>query len=294
MQIKRCAVLTTVLILLNAAVAIGQSIRLPRPPQDLAGVQQRAGWLVEHYWDLTDLAEAAKQKQEFEQGFVNYISLFDLAENDSLCSAAVTDFVRAADSAAVLHDPVLSLAEKYLFNLDSPAADEEKFMLFVQAANDAQSLSKARKHELFYWESVIENNRVGSPIEDFVFETEKGRRIKFSSISGERTLIIFDPTCADCKELLDKMKTTTLESKVVVVAVNTDRASFRAFARNLPASWIKGYDYSGEINGGAFALRKLPEGYLVSPKGVVVKKHFSPIGPSIVRQAHHGANSGTE
>ena len=83
-----------VAMLAMGPMAMGQNFPIPRPPKTLTGVPQRAGWIVEHYWDNADMAALAQEEagtpSELEQAFVNYLALFPLTESDSLCNSAVT------------------------------------------------------------------------------------------------------------------------------------------------------------------------------------------------------------
>lgn len=284
---KRFAI-ALVIILTCGFEAIGQEFRLPRPPAEMTSVPQRAGWLIEHYWDLADLQalveghEAASGTvSELEQAFVNYLSLFPLAQDESLCHAAVDRLMHDADGAqqgtdggSGTIDTILSLAEKYLFQLESPMADEDCFSHFVDAAARCATLSGMRRGDCEYWARVIASNRVGTQVADFSFELADGSDVLFSSLGGERLLLLFDITCKDCQELIARLRESAPDGvRIVAVAVNTDMQSFLPFAAGLPESWTVGYDSTGMINGGAFAIRRLPDLYRISADGMVMEKH---------------------
>lgn len=279
--------LWVILTLTSIPVAVAQSFQLPRPPAGLKGVPARAGWLVEHYWDRADmeaLAQGAADAQaqasegsgpanpsELEQAFVNYVALFPLTESDSLCNAAVASMVRKADT-AMATSRIFSLAGKYLYDLDSPMANEEHFLFFVNAFEGSGVLDSAQKSECAYWRRVIDNNRVGHQIEEFSFETAQGKLMDFADVQGERLLLLFDIECEDCRAMIESLRDETRQ--VVAIAVNTNRKAFRKFAQTLPAGWITGWDSAGTINGGAFALRHLPELMQIAPDGTVLGKHL--------------------
>lgn len=293
---KRLAI-ALVIILACGVEAIGQEFRLPRPPAELTSVPQRAGWLIEHYWDLADIQALAESHEaasgsvsELEQAFVNYLSLFPLAESNSLCHASVARLMQAADGlsqaadglslaadgGAGTMDTILSLAEKYLFQLQSPMANEAYFSHFVDAAAACPGLSQMRRGDCEYWARVIASNRVGSQVADFSFELADGSEIQFSSIAGERLLLLFDITCKDCQELIARLRESAPAGvRVVAVAINTEMQSFLPFAAGLPESWVVGYDSTGAVNGVAFAIRRLPDVYRIAADGTVLDKHCS-------------------
>lgn len=251
-----------------------QPLEIPRPPRSITQIPLRAAWIMQHFWDNASAGQMTE-----EQNFVNYLSLFPLAESDSLCSEAVRGLVQRCDSLSQgLSADILALAHKYLYDLDSPMADEERFLLFASGLQASSTLESVRRDELAYWQKTCLNNRVGQEMEDFSFEKRDGSLADFSETEGERLLVIFDPTCEDCKGLLDRIAADETEiaggRRIVAVAVNTDRASFRRFAKSYPASWIMGWDSTHSINGGAIALRHLPDSFLVDGKGIVQKKHY--------------------
>lgn len=287
--------------------AFAQQFSLPRPPAELRSVPERAGWLIEHFWDKADLRalaspgsapaagdpshqspdsapaptveapDPAPASQVLEQAFVNYISLFPLAEDDSRCRSSVGALLHRADTVSVQFlEDVFSLAEKYLFKLESPSANEEYFLFFLDAGRSCRGLSPLRRRQCVYWHDVVMNNRVGTQVNDFTFATAKGRTMHLSEVGGERLLLIFDLSCEDCREMIRGLEASCpAGTTVVAVAVNADKAAFRKFAGTMPKTWVCGYDSTGTVNGQAFALRKLPELYRISADGIVSGKHLT-------------------
>lgn len=247
-----------------------QNFALPRPPQDMKSIPARAGYVVEHYWDNADLASISER--DMEQAFVNYLSVFPLTESDSLCHASAGHLMSRADSAGVA-GRVLVLAEKYLFNADSPMLEEEYFLGFVSGAGECSSISEEQRIRIPYWQNIISCNRRGLPVEDFCFETAGGTLRYFSSVPGPKLLLLFDTDCSDCREMIESLSSESLDFTVVAVAVNCTRKRFRSFLPSLPSDWVAGWDSTGRINGDVFAIRHLPDVFLVDSDGIVLQKH---------------------
>lgn len=275
------------LLCLLCAMASAQDFQLPRPPAELKSVPARAGWLVEHFWTSADMDALARSHENgvaepsvLEQSFVNYVALFPLTECDSLCAASVNSLMLAADSMpddGRLFGALSSLADKYLFDLDSPMADDEKYLFFIDASMACEGLSPSRRDLLSYRRNIVMNNRVGTAVEDFCFEAPDGRLIDFCDIPGERLLLLFDITCKDCLDMVKALEASAKAGvSVVAVAVNASRKDFRAFVATLPSGWICGFDSTRTVNGSAFAIRHLPELMRISPDGTVLGKHLRP------------------
>lgn len=303
--------------------AVAQNVTLPRPPAELRTVPSRAGWLVEHYWDLTEFGEIgaagasanSAASREVEQAFVNYLSLFPLVQSDSLCRDAVAHLVEKADAASAQKgveaggaEYFFELAEKYLYDLDSPLASEEQYLWFIDAGLHAANLPAIRKEILLAQKRVIQNNPVGTQISDFYFETATGSGLYFhqllahndmgsESSESEILLLFFEIGCHNCEAMIEKLKAEYPEScgaetscgaelstgsdvpaaerrvKIVAIALNANVTSFRAYAPTLPAGWTVGYDSTGAINGTIFAIRHLPDLYRLTPTGTILTKH---------------------
>lgn len=260
-----------------------QNVQLPRPPAELKGVSARAGWLVEHFWDLAEVeavvadhsASKAGETSVLEQSMVNWFSLFPLTQSDSLCRVAVGAFLGKASGNVA---PVLDIADKYLYTPDSPMACDEHYLFFVEGALGLEGCCSGGldKDLLAYRRKVLMNNRVGSEISDFSFETRDGSLVDFSSITGPRLLLFFDIECSECRQMIASLRESGAgaDQTVVVVAINATAAQFREFAGTLPSSWVCGYDSTATINGGAFAFRHLPLLLSVSAEGVITSKGF--------------------
>lgn len=298
---------------------------LPRPPAELRTVPSRAGWLVEHYWDLTEFGELgaagasadSAASREVEQAFVNYLSLFPLVQSDSLCRAAVTHLVEKVDAASLQKgveaggaEYFFDLAEKYLYDLDSPLASEEQYLWFIDAGLHAANLPAIRKEILLAQKRVIQNNPVGSQISDFYFETATGSGLYFhqllahndmgsvaasgsapgsqslASVSSkaecsetsesEILLLFFEIGCPNCEAMIERLKAEYPDKKIVAIALNANTTTFRAYAPTLPTGWTVGYDSTGSINGTIFAIRHLPDLYRLTPTGTILTKHSFP------------------
>lgn len=254
-----------------------QNVTLPRPPAELRSVPQRAGWLTEHYWqNCESLSAHQADSTGFEQAFVNFLSLFPITESDSLCRSAVSAIMHRAQGEGTACRKVFdTLADKYLYDLDSPLANEEYYLFFLDAAASIQGYTDLERADMDYRRSVVMNNRVGGPVEEFYFETVSGRLVSLHDVKGRRLLLIFDPACKECMQTLAALKAQSPEGyKVVAIAVNCDRAAFASLSGTVPADWEYGWDCSGTVNGQAFALRKTPDIYLIDADGTVIAKHW--------------------
>ena len=266
--------------------SLADRLPLPPVPDTLRTAPSRAGYIVLHFWDALDFADTLRthDRDFMEQTFVNYLSLFPLADTAAL-RPAVAGLVGRACSAPETLSLLREMAEKYLYGQDSPMYDEEHYLLFADAflsvpmrGNGSQRLKMRR-------EAVLKN-RVGTRAADFAFETLSGRRMRLSEFArGRRTLLLFyDPDCAHCMEVMaglasSKPLRTAVESGgTAVLAVyagvgNDGRELWRCTASKIPSSWTVGYDNGTVYGRDLYVLRDMPALYLLDADGIVIAKN---------------------
>lgn len=273
----RVTFLSALLLLAHATLRAG--VPLPKVPSDLVTPASRAAFIVEHFWDAAAWPQAAEDP-DFEQDFVNWISLFPLAKTDTVGPGPAVSLQRFVEKVAQRAPvPLSQLAEKYLYDLESPMADEETYLLFLDAFIKVGMDEQGR---FAYQRETILNNRVGSRVAAFAYKGKDGKQHVFKG--GAALLLFYDPDCEHCKQLVERLERLSeggiyvdeelREFPILAIALNADEKSFKASMDDfIPGSWNAGWDSTGRINGVDFAIRKLPDVYLIGENGAVIAKH---------------------
>ncbi len=268
---------------------------LPAIPPTLTESRARAAYLLGHYWDNLDFSDTSLSLDTafMEQNFANFVSLFPLAGADDVRDACETLLGRAsADKASSLF--LLGIAEKYLYEPDSPLRDEESYILFAEAATKASSLTETETARTAYLLECARKNRPGTLAADFGYTTPDGRRhtLRRSCRPGAATMLIFyDPDCASCKEILaaisadDRMAGDIRAGRLYVIAVypGEDRELWERTVSSMPAGWTVGLADSGIEERGLYVLPVLPVIYILDEDGTVLAKDPKPHEPGIIR-----------
>lgn len=260
---------------------------LPEVPASLHAPAVRAGYIVSHFWDALDFADTLRTHDRgfMEQTFVNYLSLFPLADTAALRPAVGGLVARAGRDPETL-SLLREMAGKYLYGQDSPMYDEEHYLLFAEALLEAPVRGYGLQRLKTQREAVLKN-RVGTRAADFAFETLSGRRMRLSEFArGRRTLLLFyDPDCAHCMEVMaelassEPLRTAVESGGTAVLAVyagagnDTDRALWRREAVRIPSSWTVGYDDGTVYGRDLYVLRGMPALYLLDAAGIVLAKN---------------------
>lgn len=245
-------------LLCGLCLIMESGIPLPKVPAGIYRPADRAAYVISHFWDAADWPNVSSD-ESLEQSFVNWFSIFSLAGTDEKAdsirlSAVSSTYAKAAAVSPECLDTFCNLAQKYLFDTDSPYIDDELYMLFLNGQIASGSLDKLHRMRADGQMSILLNNRVGSTMEEFSFKGEDGVRIKFSDIKGKRLLILYDTKCNACKELMEELSETELPADLSIV-----KAAF---------------DINPKLNGEVFAIRHSPEVFLVAADGTVLAKHL--------------------
>lgn len=266
--------------------SLADGLPLPTVPDTLRTVPLRAGYIAGHFWDALDFADTLRTHDRgfMEQTFVNYLSLFPLADTAALPPAVGGLVARAGRDPETL-SLLWEMAGKYLYEQDSPFYDEEHYLLFTEAFLSAPMRGYELQHLEMQREAVLKN-RVGTRAADFAFETLSGRRMRLSEFArGRRTLLLFyDPDCAHCMEVMaelsasEALRAATESGGTAVLAVyagagSGDRELWRCTAGKIPSSWTVGYDDGTVYTRDLYVLRDLPALYLLDTAGNVVAKN---------------------
>lgn len=273
---------------------VGEDLTMPSIPSDLKEASDRAGYLIEHFWDAMDWENdpRANDSKWLEQTFVNFLSVFPVASPDAR-EKAVNILLEGAQKSPKAYSALCELAELYLYEPDSPMLDEETYILFLKNIVNSPILDNTHKiRPRMQLDSALKN-RIGSKTADFTFETREGKKMKLSQIalSGPAVLMFYDPDCDHCNKTLDYIKTNpkalvgVLESygipvptespySVIAVYSGDEKDLWQQTSSDLPSSWIVGYEDGTIQDEGIYIIRDLPSVYLVDKDFTVLAKQI--------------------
>lgn len=260
---------------------------LPEVPVLLLSPESRAAYVVEHFWDAMDFKDISRSRDRdfMEQNFVNYISLFPLADT-AVCRASAVNLLRRAEADAAAYRLLVELAEQYLYDAGSPMLNETCYTWFLEEIVCSKQLKKSERIRPQQQLEVVRKNREGTPAADFAYETPDGQRHTLYGTTGEYILLLFyDPTCEHCKETIDELRhdayvalhTAGGRLRVLAVCVDVPRETWLRQRALLPADWTAGFDADGVIDGSErYVLRAMPSLYLLDSDKKVLLKDVPP------------------
>ena len=279
-------VLCLVMGVCGAKAQGGVEFPYPQIPSMMTEPQQRATYLLMHYWDNVDFNDMKLVANDdfMEQGFVNYLSVLPIV--DALTAErSVEAMMKRAEVNGVAYKKLVNIAEKYLFEPNSPMVSDEMYIMFLNQVLKTSVLSKVEKSRFEYQHRVVMKNRVGSVATDFIYMDKDGKTGSLHQLKAEETLLVFyDPECDNCAEIIEKLRydrrlnSKIMSGKLRVLAVyaGDNRALWEQHLAKMPTNWSVGRAVSKIQPLGLYVLRAMPAIYLLDKDKKVVKKEAVP------------------
>ena len=169
----------------------------------------------------------------------------------------------------------LLLAEKYLYDPNSPYRNDEQYLLFLQYAATHQLADYTTNPRYQKHYTMVQKNRVGTHAADFPFTTQAGEEGHLYGVQSPYILLFFhDPNCDECqyvKKQLESQHAHFAQKGVQVVAVYIDDEVEAWKSASYPSAWLS--VYAPEIDQqDLYDIKSLPTLYLLNTQKLVLLK----------------------
>lgn len=160
----------------------------------------------------------------------------------------------------------LTLAEKYLYDPNSPYRNDEQYLLFLQYAATHQLADYTTNPRYQKHYAMVQKNRVGHKATNFPFTTQAGEKGWLYNLQSKYILLFFhDPDCEKClfvKKQLENQHAYFAQKGVQVVAVYIDDEVEVWHKEQYPSIWLS--IYALEIDKqDLYDIKALPTLYLL-------------------------------
>ncbi len=293
------SILLMTVLLLSActgrrSAAVRTEVKVPRvfvpalPPAALADNEARIEYMREHYWDNLDFADTAffaeTDTMAMVEAYAGYVGAF-LTSDDA---EAITRLMDKASATKYAFDYFSMLAEKVLYDPNSPLRNDELYIPVLEAQVASPLLDKYEKLAPEYNLLLARQNRIGRKANDFRFTDTDGRRGSLYGLKAEYTLIFFNnPGCHMCKEITEALCASPMLNemvengrlKILALYPDEDLAEWTAYRENIPSKWLNAYDKGTTIrNGNLYDLKAIPALYLLDAEKRVLIKDSTDVG----------------
>ncbi len=255
----------------------------PTLPAAITSPEERAKWLVAHYWDNYNFADTASiHLDKVEQAFVDYLDILPYTTEQAAGTSLREVLVKARPVQPVF-DWFTAQFDRYLYEPYSPLRNEELYAVVLEQIIGDKAVDAAYKIRPEFQLDEINKNRQGKVATDFNFTLSDGKRANLHGIKTDYTLIFFNnPECDDCKWTKEVLEHTEIVSQLVwfgqmtILAMYTDAdvALWKAAQKDMPEKWLNARDASKGlvVKNKRYAIRAIPSLYLLDKDKRVLLK----------------------
>ncbi len=263
-------------------VAMTPKLSIPTPPSIITDPQQRVDYLVEHYWDNYNFGDSLllSNRDFTDQAFVDFVVVLRDLPTASAQKGVDALLSRAFDADSVAFVRFVDLFEHYLYDPNSPFANEELYICvlnYVVGSDDIEPIDKLRAQSHL---AMALKNRVGTLATNFEYTMNGGVKGDLYDLKANFTIIFFNnPDCHDCARVKEYIAASALfnqlckgeEIKILSIYPDADLELWRA--ADYPPIVINSYDAGLTItNKELYDLKAIPTFYLLDrDKRVVLK-----------------------
>lgn len=253
-----------------------QSFPYPAIPDTLRSVEQRAGYLSEHYWDNYNFADTLllKSKEVTEQGFVNFIDILnrfnldnaskgvahkDIAQKGitrkditqqgitqkditqkGIAQKGIACFTRKAFSNAAAKERFENLIEHYFEDQLSPVRNDRVYLIFLEEMKNSPCFDETEKERIAFKIKTTNKNLPGDIAINFKFKDENGKEHQLSDYKDQKVILYFyDPDCENCHEVSAWLKQQTIPADIKVLKMIADNhISYMYSLKNMPTIFL--------------------------------------------------------
>lgn len=260
-----------------------KAFTLPAIPPMLTEPELRADYLVKHYWDNVNFADTnyIHHPEITEQAWADYCDILNHVPL-ATAQAAIKKAIAQAEKGKKMYDHLTELADKYLYDPNSPMRNEEFYIPVLEAMTTSSILNETEKIRPQARLELALKNRKGTKALDFTYTLASGAQSTLYQIKAEYTLLfINNPGCHACAEGIEAIKNSAIinqlmdKNRLKVLALYPDEEldEWKKHRSDFPGEWINGYDKALTLKmENRYDLRAIPTLYLLDKDKRVILK----------------------
>ena len=176
----------------------------------------------------------------------------------------------------------LTLAEKYLYDPNSPVKNEEAYIGALEVMSTTSLYDEWERVRPQSQLTMALKNRMGTIATDFRYVTKNGSRGSLHALKAKYILLfINNPGCPACKDIREQISASAMLTqlidqgviKVLALYPDEDLKEWYDYQPNMPDNWINSYDKELAMrNKELYDLRAIPTLYLLDEHKMVLLK----------------------
>ncbi len=260
-----------------------KSITLPAIPAMMTAPEQRANFLVKHYWDNVNFADTnyIHHPEVTEQAWADYCDILNHVPLET-AQEAMRKTIERTNVDKKVFTYITDLADKYLYDPNSPMRNEEFYIPVLDAMLDSPLLEEIEKVRPKARRELAQKNRIGTKALNFNYTLASGAQGSLYQLQAEYILLfINNPGCHACTETIDALRNAPIinqlleQKRLTVLSIYPDEEldEWRKHLNEFPQEWINGYDKKFAIKEQQlYDLKAIPTLYLLNKEKTVLLK----------------------
>lgn len=251
---------------------------LPEIPGEISQPQERADYLITHFWDNCNWGNALSSRQRFANSFDTYVDLMKAATRRATMRSIAELLAKLEKHPRELLF-VGEQAEALMQSDTAALPSDEAFIPFARAIAGNKKIGKAEKARFAEMARILGQSSIGCIAPDLEYADTLGRTRHLEADTAQMVIIFFnDPDCIDCIIARGRLAANpTLNmlldrGTVKLVALTPDEATdeWRAQASRYPSNWIVGTAPEAYET---FDIRQTPTFYVLDRQRHIVGKN---------------------
>ena len=260
-----------------------KSITLPAIPAMMTAPEQRADFLVKHYWDNVNFADTnyIHHPEVTEQAWADYCDILNHVPLET-AQEAMRKTIERTNVDKKVFTYITDLADKYLYDPNSPMRNEEFYIPVLDAMLDSPLLEEIEKVRPKARRELAQKNRIGTKALNFNYTLASGAQGSLYQRQAEYILLfINNPGCHACTETIDALRNAPIinqlleQKRLTVLSIYPDEEldEWRKHLNEFPQEWINGYDKKFAIKEQQlYDLKAIPTLYILNKEKTVLLK----------------------
>jgi hypothetical protein len=262
-----------------------KTFTLPAIPPMMTAPEQRADFLVKHYWDNVNFADTnyIHHPEVTEQAWADYCDILNHVPLET-AQEAMRKTIEQTNVDKKVFTYITDLADKYLYDPNSPMRNEEFYIPVLDAMLASPLLEEIEKVRPKARRELAQKNRIGTKALNFTYTLASGAQGSLYQLKAEYLLLfINNPGCQACTETIEGLKNAPIinqllqEKKLVLLSIYPDEEldEWKKHLSEFPNEWINGYDKKFTIKEEqVYDLKAIPTLYLLDKEYPNVHRRF--------------------
>lgn len=264
----------------------GYTFIFPDIPNNLSSPQDRAEYLIAHYWDNFDFtADYSKADAFIEQTLVDFLSILPIIESEDPVVKAFEALITKSAVNEKLKNDIGRLIPIYLGNTDSPMRNDRLYLDYLEVWTSQPDLDRSEKMRKMDLIEMLSKNMKGTQATDFTYKTIDGKVHTMSSTlspGSDMLLMFFNPNCDSCEGAIIEMENSQYlkkkiidgELKILAVYSGDNVKEWKRKAAAMPENWTIGINENEIEESDLYYLPGLPSFYLIGADGIIKEKEM--------------------